>query len=177
VFTSSRHHIIFSLLPSRFSSMELMSMLMLMSDVRPWVKKVALHDNVTMANCIVSVNKPPSVLAAWQALYRHSKSPHWLSLTMVSGAFIINYYYSWAYSSDTATAQYYFNLDEIMIASSPVFHRGKDDHERRACSNRRTNRITAISRRQSTIASGYRRYQCGRQQQVRVRRLIRLAEW
>jgi len=37
----------------------------------------------------VSVNKLPSVLAAWQALYRHSKSPHWYSLTMVSGAIII----------------------------------------------------------------------------------------
>jgi len=32
----------------------------------------------------VSLNKPPSVLATWQALCRHSKSPHWSSLTMVS---------------------------------------------------------------------------------------------
>jgi len=39
--------------------------------------------------CPVSVNKPPSVIAAWQALYRHSKSPHWSSLKMVSRAFII----------------------------------------------------------------------------------------
>jgi len=37
----------------------------------------------------VSVNEPPSVIAAWQALYRHSKSPHWSSFTMVSGAIII----------------------------------------------------------------------------------------
>jgi len=36
-----------------------------------------------------SVNKPPSVLAAWQALYRHSNSSHWSSLTMVSGSIII----------------------------------------------------------------------------------------
>jgi len=43
--------------------------------------------------CPVSVNKPPSVIAVWQALYRHSKSPHWSSLAMVSGANIINYYY------------------------------------------------------------------------------------
>jgi len=38
----------------------------------------------------VSVNKPPSVLAAWQALYRHSKSPHSSSFTMLSGAIIIS---------------------------------------------------------------------------------------
>jgi len=37
----------------------------------------------------VSVNKPPSVLAAWQAFYRHSKSPHSSSLTTVSGEIII----------------------------------------------------------------------------------------
>jgi len=37
----------------------------------------------------VSVNKPPSVIAAWQALCKHSKSPHWSSLTMISGAIII----------------------------------------------------------------------------------------
>jgi len=37
----------------------------------------------------VSVNMPPSVIAACQALCRHSKSPHWSSLTMVSGAIII----------------------------------------------------------------------------------------
>jgi len=30
------------------------------------------------------VNKPPSVIAAWQALYRHSTSPHCSSLTMRS---------------------------------------------------------------------------------------------
>jgi len=37
----------------------------------------------------VSVNKPLSVVAAWQALCRHSKSSHWSSFTMVSGAIII----------------------------------------------------------------------------------------
>jgi len=35
------------------------------------------------------MNQPSSVIAAWQALYRHSKSPHWSSLTMVSGTIII----------------------------------------------------------------------------------------
>jgi len=38
----------------------------------------------------VSVNKPLSVVAARQALYRHSKSPHSSSLTMLSGAISIN---------------------------------------------------------------------------------------
>jgi len=37
----------------------------------------------------VSVNKPPSVIAAWQALYRHSKSPHSPLLSVLSGANII----------------------------------------------------------------------------------------
>jgi len=37
----------------------------------------------------VSVNKPPSVLTARQALYGHSKSPHSSSLSMLSGAIII----------------------------------------------------------------------------------------
>jgi len=40
----------------------------------------------------VSVNKPPSVIAAWQAICMHSKSPHWSSFTTVSGAIIIIYY-------------------------------------------------------------------------------------
>jgi len=40
----------------------------------------------------VSVNKPPSVIAASQALYRHSKSPNSSSLSMLSGAIIIIYY-------------------------------------------------------------------------------------
>jgi len=34
----------------------------------------------------VSVNKPPSVIAYWQALYVHSKSPHSFSLSILSGA-------------------------------------------------------------------------------------------
>jgi len=37
----------------------------------------------------VSYGCYPSVIAAWQALCRHSKSPHWSSFTMVSGAIII----------------------------------------------------------------------------------------
>jgi len=37
----------------------------------------------------MSVNKPPSVLAARQALYRHSKSHHSSSLSKLSGAIII----------------------------------------------------------------------------------------
>jgi len=57
----------------------------------------------------LSVKKPPSVIAAWQALCRsdcrHSKSPHWSSFTMVSGAIIIiiiiiiirSFYSSWTY--------------------------------------------------------------------------------
>jgi len=32
----------------------------------------------------VSLNKPPSVIADWHALYRHSKSPHSSSLRMLS---------------------------------------------------------------------------------------------
>jgi len=42
-----------------------------------------------ISHSYLSVNKPPSVIAAWQALCRHSKSPHWSSFTMVSGAIII----------------------------------------------------------------------------------------
>jgi len=37
----------------------------------------------------VSPNKPPSVITDWQALYRHSKSPHLTSLRMLSGSIII----------------------------------------------------------------------------------------
>jgi len=36
----------------------------------------------------VPVNKPPSVIAAWQALFRYSKSPHWFTHNGLWG----NYY-------------------------------------------------------------------------------------
>jgi len=39
----------------------------------------------------MSVNKPPLVIAAWQALYMHSKSPQSSSLRMLCGAIIIHY--------------------------------------------------------------------------------------
>jgi len=42
---------------------------------------VVIHHHLILLRHAVSVNKPPSVIAVWLALYRHSKSPHWSSFT------------------------------------------------------------------------------------------------
>ena len=56
-----------------------------------------IHSLLVHLRQYMSVNKPPSVMAAWQASYRHSKSPHssdFQYLHHVWGSYYYYYFYN-----------------------------------------------------------------------------------